>query len=75
MMAGSRLEISVEGSNAPLKDGKTKGGGQADFINALTDEKPPGRGHAFPDWRESTRQMQPGEEQAPLVLVLMEHLV
>lgn len=74
-MAGSRLEIAVEGSNAPLKDGKTKGDGQADFINALTDQNPPGRGHAFPSWRESNRQMQPREEQAALVLVLMELLL
>lgn len=46
-MTGSRLEISVQGSDAPLKDGKTKGGGQADFISALTDQIP------FSDWRES----------------------
>lgn len=29
------------------------GDGQADFINALTDPNPPGRGHAFPERRES----------------------
>lgn len=62
MAAGSRLQISVESSNAPLKDGKTKGDSQADFTNALSDQKPPGRGHAFPDWRESDCKMQPGEE-------------
>ena len=54
MHGRSKLEILVEGSNAPLKDMKTKGDGQAEFIYALNDQKPPGRGHASPTGENPT---------------------
>lgn len=48
---GSGPEISVEVSNTPLRDGKTKGDGQAGAVNVLSDQKTSWQGLCFP-WLE-----------------------
>lgn len=45
---GSGPEISEEGSNASLKDGKPKGDGQANAVSVLSDQKTSWQGLCFP---------------------------